>query len=70
MKATDPKTRTAFWVTKLDANKRRDLEKRKELESLGWRVIEIWECETVDFAALQMNLRKIFGIGQRKSRGS
>ena len=44
--AAMPKTRTKFWVKKFDANCHRDARKRAELEGLGWRVLEIWECET------------------------
>lgn len=39
-----PKTRMDFWQQKIGGNKERDALVRKELESLGWRVCEIWEC--------------------------
>lgn len=60
-RATTPKTHSEFWLTKLDGNRRRDLEKRAKLEALGWRVIEIWECETTDRAALDRRLRQLVG---------
>lgn len=40
-----PKNNADFWKEKLFANKKRDDEKIKQLESLGWHVITIWECE-------------------------
>ena len=40
-----PKTNTEFWVAKILRNRERDARVQKELESLGWRVITIWECE-------------------------
>src|SRR6266705_2161253 len=40
-----PKTNTGFWVNKILANRERDARKRRELEVLGWRVLEVWECE-------------------------
>jgi DNA mismatch endonuclease (patch repair protein) len=43
-----PKTRTEWWAAKLARNKARDAEVRAELESAGWQVIVIWECETTD----------------------
>jgi DNA mismatch endonuclease, patch repair protein len=38
-----PKTHTAFWKRKFARNVERDRLNREELESTGWKVIEIWE---------------------------
>lgn len=43
-----PKTHTDFWKNKFDVNVERDRRKVHELESLGWAVITIWECELND----------------------
>jgi len=43
--AYTPKTRTEFWVKKLESNVIRDQRVKAELERLGWRVITVWECE-------------------------
>lgn len=43
--ATTPKTRTEFWLQKLDKNVKNDQIKQEQLKELGWRVIVIWECE-------------------------
>jgi len=43
-----PKSRVGFWTAKFEANIRRDAEVRTALESLGWRVVVVWECETRD----------------------
>ena len=43
--AYTPKTRTEFWVKKLESNVIRDQWVKSELERLGWRVITVWECE-------------------------
>ena len=40
-----PENNADFWEKKLLANKKRDEEKIKQLELLGWRVITVWECE-------------------------
>ncbi len=40
-----PKTNTAFWRRKFARNVERDRLNRQELESMGWKVIEIWEHE-------------------------
>ena len=38
-----PKTRTEFWLQKIDGNVKRDKIVNKKLESEGWKVIRIWE---------------------------
>lgn len=43
--ATTPATRTEFWKNKIESNVVRDKKNEKELKSLGWNVIKIWECE-------------------------
>ena len=43
--ATKPKTNAEFWSTKIENNRERDLRDYTFLESLGWRVIVVWECE-------------------------
>lgn len=39
-----PSTRKEFWRTKIEGNKARDIEAVKQLSSMGWRVLTIWEC--------------------------
>lgn len=43
--ATRPKTNAEFWRTKIENNRERDLRDYTFLESFGWRVIVVWECE-------------------------
>ncbi|HEY0600938.1 very short patch repair endonuclease [Brevundimonas sp.] len=43
--ATMPKTRSQFWSEKFERNVARDAANRSELEALGWRVVEVWECD-------------------------
>ena len=40
-----PKSRMDYWGPKIDANRRRDARKRRQLVSLGWKVVVVWECE-------------------------
>lgn len=47
-----PKSKVEFWTRKLDGNARRDQIARARLESLGWRVLVIWECELKDIGSL------------------
>lgn len=50
--AYTPKSRIDFWENKFAANVKRDRSKRQLLESLGWKVLTVWECETSDIKAL------------------
>jgi DNA mismatch endonuclease (patch repair protein) len=54
--AVMPKTRTAFWQRKLQGNVARDEANARRLETAGWRVIVVWECELSDQAHLQDRL--------------
>ena len=40
-----PKTNIDFWKNKIEQNISRDAKNEKELISLGWNVIHVWECE-------------------------
>ena len=40
-----PKTRPDEWAAKLFGNRRRDARVKDGLETLGWRVRVVWECE-------------------------
>lgn len=39
-----PKTRTDFWMKKINSNKERDIKNLKLLKDMGWKVITVWEC--------------------------
>jgi len=43
--AYTPKSNQDFWANKFKENTIRDQQKISELESLGWKVFIIWECE-------------------------
>jgi len=40
-----PKSHSSFWAKKFELNVARDVRKCADLESSGWRVLIIWECE-------------------------
>ena len=40
-----PKTKTEWWVDKINRNKTIDAQSISSLQSTGWNVVEIWECE-------------------------
>jgi len=40
-----PKTRTEFWLDKIEGNKKRDKENIAHLKNNGWNVLTVYECE-------------------------
>ena len=40
-----PKSNVEFWTTKIERNRKRDLERRQQLKQMGWHTIVIWECQ-------------------------
>lgn len=40
-----PKSNIEYWTKKLESNRIRDQNIRAQLESQGWQVIVVWECE-------------------------
>ncbi|RWQ29894.1 DNA mismatch endonuclease Vsr [Mesorhizobium sp.] len=55
-KATWPKSRVEYWREKFESNVARDEVAIRDLEQLGWKVLVVWQCETVDSAALSQRL--------------
>jgi DNA mismatch endonuclease (patch repair protein) len=40
-----PKTNPDYWRTKILRNVERDRTSKEQLQSLGWKVLTVWECE-------------------------
>lgn len=55
-----PKTRTEWWLDKINRTKERDAENYIQLIKEGWQVFVLWECEIEhDFEQIMENLIKI-----------
>lgn len=63
-----PKSRQEFWLPKLTGNRERDLRNRARLESDGWTVLEIWECETTRSERLAELIEAVCSLVVRKSK--
>lgn len=61
-----PKSNLEYWIPKLERNKKRDESNIHLLQSAGWHVIIIWECELK--TALDRNLRLEQLIQELKSQ--
>jgi DNA mismatch endonuclease (patch repair protein) len=55
-KGKAPKSRLDYWGPKLKANRQRDARRLAELKALGWQVLTVWQCETIDIKALMPKL--------------
>jgi DNA mismatch endonuclease (patch repair protein) len=42
-----PKTKTEWWLNKINGNKKRDIISMSELKKLGWNSLVVWQCELV-----------------------
>lgn len=70
-KASTPKSRVDFWLQKFEANVRRDKIVRSDLESLGWHVVIIWECQTKELSEVEDVLsREVLKWGVCRERGT
>lgn len=52
-----PRTRTRFWIKKIDSNVTRDKQNIKKLRSSGWNVVVLWEHnikKEVDIRSLRL----------------
>lgn len=52
-----PKENRTYWADKIKKNKIRDEENIAALESCGWKVLVIWECQTKDAKRLEERIR-------------
>lgn len=50
---TKPKDNAEYWNKKREHNMKRDIEVTETLQSKGWEVVRIWECELKDEAVLR-----------------
>jgi DNA mismatch endonuclease (patch repair protein) len=58
-RASTPKSpeRREFWRHKFEETVRRDSRQQRELQTAGWEVLVLWECETDDSERLKRTLR-------------
>jgi DNA mismatch endonuclease Vsr len=63
-----PRTNSAFWIQKIEANRARDERKENAVRALGFRVEVIWQCEIRDERRLQRRMRSFVGTGASRRR--
>lgn len=65
-RATEPKTRVAFWSEKFRHNVERDARAWMALQDRGWIPVVVWECETMD--SLGIVARVLTAIQSRSAK--
>ena len=60
-----PKTNREYWEKKIARNQVRDAKNKAALQSLGWDVLIIWECQVKEAAALKERLVQFLGPFKR-----
>lgn len=63
--ARTPKSRLDFWLPKFQRNQSRDAEVKAKLAEMGWRVIEVWECQ-IDANHLAVLIDDVKSIDARR----
>lgn len=51
-----PTSNVVFWERKIGGNKERDRRVHQQLETKGWKVLTVWQCEIADAASLKRKL--------------
>ena len=54
-----PKSNLEYWIPKLERNKKRDESNIHLLQSEGWHVIIIWECELKTVSARKFRMEQL-----------
>lgn len=54
-----PKSNIDYWNSKIDRNIKRDSVNIEKLQSLGWKAVVVWECETRNLQTLEASLQKV-----------
>jgi DNA mismatch endonuclease (patch repair protein) len=66
---TLPKTRRAFWQSKIQQNAKRDRVAVRKLRRAGWRVLKVWECRLKKPGEFSTHLRRLIeGEGNNEPR--
>jgi len=58
-RATIPKSNRRYWKSKLENNVKQLDNNKRRLRRLGWKVIEIWECEIKDQKKIEKRFVKL-----------
>jgi DNA mismatch endonuclease (patch repair protein) len=61
-----PGTNKRYWKRKLAKNIERLDNNKQRLKEAGWKIIEVWECETKNQGILKKKLAKLLALRKKK----
>lgn len=53
-----PESNLEYWTPKLKRNRARDQKNAKALETAGWQVLVVWECDTKNEPSLSRRIKR------------
>lgn len=62
-----PKTRTEWWLNKINTNKKKDQKTLSILKKEGWKVITLWECDLKTYLREKTLQRLTLNLSKNKS---
>jgi len=65
-----PKRNNLYWEQKIRSNSERDKRVDRLLTEEGWRILTIWECETINRSNIEKIILNFFGIKNEKTEFS
>ncbi|MCZ8150089.1 MAG: very short patch repair endonuclease [Roseomonas sp.] len=65
-RARVPQANRAYWVAKIERNRRRDAAQVRALRRQGWSVAVVWECQIRDTARLARRLARFLEAPTRE----
>ena len=63
-RAKIPRRNRSFWKNKFETNRYRDEQSSKQLQSMGYDVLVVWECQLAEIASLKRKLRQFWFCSQ------
>lgn len=57
-KSKVPATNSDFWKLKIQRNKNRDKKYERKLHKIGWKVLNVWECELKNKEKLSLKMKR------------
>jgi len=56
-----PSSNTAYWDSKVERNRARDVSVNSRLRAAGWRVLRIWEHQLTDIRSVISKVKRLTG---------
>jgi DNA mismatch endonuclease (patch repair protein) len=61
-----PKSRTDYWLPKLQRNVERDAKHLQQYDEMGWQVLTLWECEVAATDSLTAKITQFLKADARQ----